>query len=106
MFGRCALRLRQCFHFARKRGVLSRRIVARSGPLAAGYGQVHAPCEAKTRNVHERHSAKQAHRCGVLGYKVARRKRLASAVEPQGPLPAMAATERRSDTTRYKKVSV
>src|ERR1700704_2556524 len=77
MFGRCALRLRQCIHFARKRGVLSRRSAAGSGPLVARHRQVHAPCEAETGNGHERRSAKQAHRCGVLGYKGARRARLA-----------------------------
>src|SRR6266513_2800904 len=76
MFGRCALRLRQCIHFAPKRGVLSRRSAAGSGPLVARHRQVHAPCEAETRNGHKRRSAKQAHRCGVLGYKGARRKRL------------------------------
>src|SRR6266699_3428850 len=72
MFGRCALRLRQCIHCARKRGVLSGRSAARSGPLVARYGQVHAPCEVETWNGHERRSAKQAHRCGVFGYKGAR----------------------------------
>src|ERR1035441_9167947 len=77
MFGRCALRLRQCIHFARKRGVLSRRSAAGSGTLAARHRQVHAPCEAETWNGHKHGSAKQAHRCGVLGYKGARRKRLA-----------------------------
>src|SRR2546426_167601 len=76
MFGRCALRVRQCIHFARKLGVLSRRSAARSGPLVARHRQVHAPREAETENGHKRRSAKQAHRCGVLGYKGARRKRL------------------------------
>src|SRR5258708_2411725 len=33
MFGRCALRLRPRIHFARKRGGLSRRRAAGSGPL-------------------------------------------------------------------------
>src|SRR5216683_8411006 len=76
MFGRCAVRLRQCIHLARKRGVLSRRSAAGSGSLVARHRQVHAPCEAETGNGHKRRSAKQAHRCGVLGYKGARRKRL------------------------------
>ena len=65
------------FTFARKRGVLSRRSAAGSGPLVARRRQVHAPCEAETGNGHKRRSAKQAHRDGVLGYKGARRKRLA-----------------------------
>src|SRR2546422_4464813 len=76
MFGRCALRLRQCILLARKRGVLSRRSAVGSWPLVARHRQVHAPCEAETGNGHKRRSAKQAHRCGVLGYKGARRKRL------------------------------
>src|SRR5882762_11102722 len=76
MFGRCALRLRQCIRFARKRGVLSRRSAAGSGPLVARHRQVHAPCEAETGNSHKRRSTKQADRHGVLGYKGARRKRL------------------------------
>jgi hypothetical protein len=75
--GRCALRLRQCIQFARKRGVLSRGSAAGSGALVARRRQVHAPCEAETWNGHKRRSAKQAHRCGLLGYKGARRKRLA-----------------------------
>ena len=50
---------------------------AGSGPLVARHRQVHAPCEAETGNGHKRRSATQAHRCGVLGYKGARRKRLA-----------------------------
>src|SRR6516225_820611 len=57
MFGRCALRLRQCIHLARKRGVLSRRSTAGSGPLVRRQRQVH--------------------RCGVFGCKGAGRKRLA-----------------------------
>src|SRR5260370_33668154 len=77
MFGRCAIRLRQCIHFPRKRGFLSRRGAAGSGPLVARHRQVHAPCEAEIGNGHKRRGAKQAHRCGVLGYKGARRKRLA-----------------------------
>src|SRR6266403_5618149 len=80
MFGRCALRLRQCIPFARKRGVLSRRGAAGSGSLVARHRQVHAPCEAKTRNVDIRRSAKRAHRSSVLGYQDARRKRLATRV--------------------------
>src|SRR5882762_6034285 len=70
------LRLRQCIRFARKRGVLSRRSAAGSGPLVARHRQVHAPCEAETGNGHKCRSAKQADRHGVLGYKGARRKRL------------------------------
>src|SRR5579864_7143897 len=77
MFGRCAVWLRQCIHLARKRGVLSRRSAAGSGSLIARRGQVHAPCEAETGNGHKRGSTQQAHRYGVLGYKSARRKRLA-----------------------------
>ena len=76
MSGRCALRLRQRIHIARKRWVLSGRSLAGSGPLAARHRQVHAPCEAQTGNGHKRRSAKQAHRCGVLGHKGARRTRL------------------------------
>src|SRR5260221_6898424 len=77
MFGGCALRLRQRIHFARKRGVLSRRGAAGSGPLVARCRQVHAPCEPEPGNGHKRNSAKQAYRCGVHGHKGARRKRLA-----------------------------
>ena len=36
-----------------------------------------APCQTETGNSRERRSSKQAHRHGVLGYKGARRKRLA-----------------------------
>ena len=53
--------------FFHERGVLSRRSVARSGPLVARHRQVHAPCEADTGNGHKRRSAKQADRHGVLG---------------------------------------
>src|SRR6516162_1810498 len=77
MFGRCALRLCECLRLARKRGVLSRRSTAGSGPLVARHRQVHASCEAETGNGHKRRSAKQAHQYGILGYKGARRKRLA-----------------------------
>src|SRR6202022_2865700 len=77
MFGRCALRLRQCIPFARKRGVLSRRRAAGPGSLVARHGEVHAPCEAETGNETKRRSAKPADRHGVRGYKGARRKRLA-----------------------------
>jgi hypothetical protein len=77
MSGRCALRQRQCIHFARKCGILSRRSAAGSGPLVARHRQVHAPCEDETGNGHERRTAKQAHRCGVLGYQGACRTRLA-----------------------------
>src|SRR4029077_11393018 len=77
MFGRCSLRLRQCIQFARKFGVLSRRSAPGSGALVTRYRQVHAPCEVETGSGHKRCSAKRAHRCGILGYKGARRKRLA-----------------------------
>src|ERR1700685_3248452 len=90
MFGGCALWLRQFIHFTRKRGVLSRRSAAGSGPLVARRRQVHAACEAETGNGDERHSAKRAHRYGVLGYKGARRKRLAKAEKisrRSGPAP-------------------
>ena len=76
MFRRCALRLRQCIQFARKRGVLSRRSAAGSGSLVARHRQVHAPCEAEIGNGHKLRSAKHADRHGVLGYKGARRTRL------------------------------
>ena len=69
--------LRQCIHFARKRGILPRRSAAGSGPLVARHRQVHAPCEAETGHGHKRRSPKQAHRCGVLRYKRASRTRLA-----------------------------
>src|SRR6266571_2014105 len=74
---RANLPLCQCIPFARKRGVLSRRSASGSGSLVARHRQVHAPCEAETGNGHKRRSAKQADRHGVLGYKGARRKRLA-----------------------------
>src|SRR4029077_9103512 len=61
----------------RKRGVLSRRGAAGSIPLVGRHRQVHAPREAETGNGRKRRSATQAHRYGVLGYKGARRKRLA-----------------------------
>src|SRR5712692_1739963 len=77
MFGRCALRLCECIHLAHKRGVLSRRSTAGSGSFVARHRQVHASCEAETGNGDKRRSATQAHRCGVLGYEGARRKRLA-----------------------------
>jgi hypothetical protein len=82
--GDAPLRLRQCIHLARKRGVLSRRSAAGSGPLVARHRQVHAPCEVETGNGNERRSAKQAHRCGVLGYKGARRTRLAQGNASEG----------------------
>jgi hypothetical protein len=69
--------LRKNGHFAPERGVLSRRVAAGSGPLVARHWQVHAPCEAKTGNGHKLRSTTQAHRYSVLGYKGARRKRLA-----------------------------
>src|SRR6266481_6391702 len=78
MFRRCALRLCECIHLARKRGVLSRRSTAGSGSLVARHRQVHASCETETGNGHKCRSAKQAHRYGVLGYKGACRKRLAT----------------------------
>src|ERR1700722_3432651 len=77
MFGRCALRLRQYIHIARKRGILSRRRAAGSRPLIARHWQVHAPCEVETGNGHEQRSAREPHRDGVLGYKGAYRTRLA-----------------------------
>ncbi len=46
--------------------------------LLQGDRQVHASCEAETGNGHKLRSVKQAHRYGVLGYKGARRKRLAT----------------------------
>ena len=57
--------------------VFTWRSAAGSGPIVARHRQVHAPCEAETGNGHKCRSAKHAHRCGVLGYKSARRKRLA-----------------------------
>ena len=77
MFGRCALRLRQCIHFARKRGFLSWRSTAGPGPLVAGRRQVHAPSKVETGNGHERRSATRVHRSGVLRHKGWRRTRLA-----------------------------
>src|SRR6266581_9430908 len=84
MSGRCALRLRQCIHLARKCGVLSRRSAAGSVPPVTRHRQVHAPCKAETGNVHKRRSPKKAHRYGVFGYKGARRKRLAAKARTQG----------------------
>src|ERR1700675_3868324 len=78
MFGRCALRLCERLHLARKRGLLSRRSTAGCGSLAGRRRQVHAPCEAETGNTHERRCPKQPHRCSVLRYKGPRRKRLAT----------------------------
>src|SRR5690348_9055296 len=48
MFGRCSLRLHQCIHVARERGVLSRRRAAGSSAVVARDRQVHAPCEVET----------------------------------------------------------
>ena len=48
MFGRCALRLRQCIRFACKCEALSRRSATGSGSLVARHRQVHAPCGAET----------------------------------------------------------
>src|ERR1017187_142443 len=76
MFGRCALRLRQCVHFPRKRGVLSRRSAAGSGPLVARHRQVHAACEPETGNGPRRRIAQQAHQDRVLGHKGARGERV------------------------------
>src|ERR1700731_1985023 len=76
LFGRCALRLRQCIPFVRKRGVLSRRSAAGSGSLVARHRQVHAPCKAAAGNSRKRRSARQADRCRVPGRKSARRARL------------------------------
>src|ERR1700692_65504 len=77
MFGRCGLCLRQCIHVVRKRGILPGLSATGSGPLVARHRQVHAPCEAETWNSHKGRRAEQAHQCGVLGYKGARRTRLA-----------------------------
>src|SRR5215475_11675434 len=76
MFRRCAVRLCQCIHLARQRGVLSRRIAVGSGSLVARRWQIHSPCEAETGNGHKRGGAKQAYRYGVLGHQGACRKRL------------------------------
>src|SRR5260370_6401326 len=72
------------FHSHVKRGVLSRRSAAGPGSLVARHRQVHAPCEAGTGNGRKRRSAKQADRHGVLGYKGARRKRLAQRSASRG----------------------
>ena len=108
MFGRCALRVRQCIPFARKRGVLSWRGAAGSGSLVARYWQVHAPCEAETGNGHKRRSAKQADRHVLLGYKGARRKRLARRSASRGRRgcepPNMSHTDR-GRRTRCSEVS-
>src|SRR3954453_19027479 len=77
MSGRRALRLRQCIHFARQRGILSRRSTAGSSTLVARHRQVHAPCEIETGNGHKRRRAQRTHRGGVLAYKSACRNRLA-----------------------------
>src|SRR5215471_7270537 len=77
MSRRCALRLRQCIHFTRKRGSLSRRSPARSSPPVARHRQVHAPCEAETGNDDQSCRAKQDHRRGILGHQGPRRTRLA-----------------------------
>src|SRR5579862_625363 len=77
MSGRCAFRLRKRIHCARERGFFSWGSAAGSGPLVARRRQVHAPCKAETGHGHQRHGPTQAHRCRVLGYKGARRKRLA-----------------------------
>ena len=61
------------------RGVLSRRSAAGSGSLVARHWQVHASREVETGDGRKRCSAERAHRYGVLGYKVACRKRLAIA---------------------------
>src|SRR6516162_2336018 len=88
MFGRCALRLRQYIHLARKRGFFSRRSTTGSSPLVARHRQVHASCEAQTGSGHKRRSAKQAYQYGVLGHKGAGRKRLCAAVvEPEVTVP-------------------
>ena len=73
----------QCIHCARKRSVLSRRSAAGPGSLVARHRQVHAPCEAETGNGHKLRSAKHADRDGVLGYKGARRTRLAHRNAPE-----------------------
>src|SRR6266536_1626608 len=70
-------------------GFFHGRSAAGSDPLVARQWQVHAPCEAETRNVykrrvHKRRSPKKAHRRSVFGYKGARRKRLAAKARTQG----------------------
>src|SRR5215469_10320167 len=77
MFGGRAIRLRECFHVARERRVLSWRRAAGPSPVVARERQVHAPCETKAGNGYKRRGSKQAHRGGVFGHKGARRKRLA-----------------------------
>jgi hypothetical protein len=77
MSRRCALWLRQCIRFARERRVLSWRSAAGSDSHVARHGQIHAPCEVATGSGHKRRGFKRAHRSGVLGHKVAHRKRLA-----------------------------
>src|SRR6266704_4300924 len=102
MSGRCALRLRQCIHFARKRGVLSWRSAAGSGPLVARHRQVHAPCETETGNGHKRRSPKQTHPYGVLGYKGARRKRLDQRNAPLNRFSGWAAASALAITTSIR----
>jgi hypothetical protein len=65
------------FHSHVNVGFFHGAAAAGSSSLVARHRQVHAPCEAETGNGHKRRSVKQADRHGVLGYKGARRKRLA-----------------------------
>src|SRR5580704_18500889 len=108
MSGGCALRLCQCIHFARQRGVLSRRSAAGSGTLAAGQREVHAPCEAETWNGHKRRSAQQTHRFGVLGYKSARRKRHIIVMKPHAckESPLALVFQRRGRSNFYAGTSI
>src|SRR5947209_13751599 len=103
MFGRCALRVRQCIRFARERGVLSWRSAARSGPLVERHRQVHAPCEAETENGNKRRSAKQAHRCSVRGYKGARRKRLVRLKSKEGTIYRAPTKSRINERRRHMR---
>jgi hypothetical protein len=69
LFGRCALRLRQCIRLVRKRGVLSRSSAAGSGPLVAGTGKFMRHVKLRPGTATNAAAPKQAHRCGVLRYK-------------------------------------
>ena len=71
MFGRCALRLRQCIHFPRQRGFFQGAALPDPARLLQGAGN-HASREAEAGNSHKRRGAKQAYRPRVLGYQGAR----------------------------------
>src|SRR5712671_5690411 len=75
--GELAAIAHQWFEVMRKCGDEVRELLHAGCPVAR-HRQVHASCEAETGNGHKRRSAKQAHRHGVLRYKGARRKRLAT----------------------------